>query len=181
MPSRGSLAPPRLSEQGTTVSPVNNVNPVAMPSLHTLERQANLMTDEEQHELIEKGWHPRVIVQLALRGFRPCKPDWMAARFEGASIDRTMGFLRQTSMPHIYITVERDELVEVVLERIDTAIYEAGRQQGHEVLAASFMSFFTRCQRVPPAADMSAIEKRLAAIEARQSDKETTGQGEPKS
>lgn len=132
---------------------------------HHLRRQ-HLMTDDERAELRDLGWHDEVIESLFRRGFRPCKPDYVTARFEGIDISRTMGFLRQTSMPHLYITVANDQEISVVLERIDTAIYEAGREQGHSTLAGDFMRFFEHCKNWKPSPDYNAIEKRLAALEA---------------
>lgn len=138
-----------------------------MASIHDLTRAANLMTAEEQHELLALGWDPRVVLSLAERGFRPCKPDPILARSEGIDIKRTIGFLRQTSMPHLHISVENDPLPHVVLERIDTAIADAHRLKGHEELAGYFMRFFDQCRNWKPSPDLSTLEKRLAALEAK--------------
>lgn len=138
-----------------------------MASMQDIERSANTMTDAECTELIGSGWNTDVVLSLRFRGFRPCKPDYIAARFEGIDIRRTMGFIRQTAHPHLHITVARDELSHVVMERIDTAIYEAGMRIGHESLASSFMSFFERCKHWKPAPDISHLEKRLARLEAK--------------
>lgn len=137
-----------------------------MPSLHTLARTANLMTEDERAELLADGWHPKVIDSLADRGFRPCKPDLIAARSGDFDIHRSLGFLRQTSTPHLYITVAKDELPEVVLERIDSAIFECGHRDGHEHVAGQFMRFFESCKSWQPASDVRVLEKRLAALEA---------------
>ena len=138
-----------------------------MASLHHLARAADVMTAEEQQELLAAGWDSRVVLSLAERGFRPCKPDYVDARFEHADIKRTMGFIRQTSMPHLHITVERDSDLNVVLERIDTAIFEAGRQSGHDSLAGDFQRFFQRCQSRHPGPDLTTFSDRLTAIEAK--------------
>jgi hypothetical protein len=137
-----------------------------MASIYDLIRAANMMTAEERQELLDGGWDPRVILSLEERGFRPCKPDYVAARFEGVDIKRTMGFLRQTSMPHLHITVANDPLPHVVLERIDTAIYEAGRMKGHDTLASDFQRFFQRCQSQHPGPDLAILETRLAKLES---------------
>lgn len=136
-----------------------------MASIHDLQRSANLMTNEERGELLDRGWHPDVIISLYDRGFRPCKPDYILARSEGVDVSRTMGFLRQTSMPHLYITVANDPLPHVVLERIDTAIADASRLRGHEELAGQFMRFFEQCRNWKPSSDLAALECRLSALE----------------
>lgn len=135
-----------------------------MSSMHDMMRAPNLMTDVERAELLAKGWQPEVVDSLQSRGFRPCKPDFIAARFEGASIDRTMGFLRQTRMPHLYITIEKDTLPHVVLERIDNAIHDCGRLHGHESIASSFMSFFERVKQWKPS-NHHDLEARVARLE----------------
>lgn len=136
-----------------------------MPSIYDMTRSEHAMTGEEMTELRESGWHPEVIGSLYSRGFRPCKPDYVAARFEGIDISRTMGFIRQTTHPHLFITVANDLLPHVVLERIDTAIAEAAHLQGHEQLAAQFMRFFDSCKHWKPSPDLSKLEARLSALE----------------
>lgn len=123
------------------------------------------MTDEESTLLQQQGWQTEVIHSLHQRGFRPCRPDYTAARFEGNDMAATLGFIRQTTLPHLHITVEKDTSHRVVLERIDTAIFEAGLSAGHQSLAASFMSFFDRCKKVRVIPDQS-LESRLAKLEA---------------
>lgn len=124
------------------------------------------MTVEERAELIGSGWADVVVDCLALRGFRPCKPDIIAARSGDFDLDGCVGFLRQTRTPHLYITVAKDALPHVVMERIDTAIYECGHRHGHERVASRFMGFFNDCKVWTPSPDLAAIEKRLQALES---------------
>lgn len=131
------------------------------------------MTDAECTELIGSGWKTDVVLSLRFRGFRPCKPDYVAARFEGIDIGRTMGFIRQTALPHLHITITRHESSQTVMERVDTAIFESGMRIGHESLAGLFTRFFESCKTwhlsPAPAALESHIEKlntRLAKLEA---------------
>lgn len=143
-----------------------------MASMHDRMRAENLMTQDEVTELRALGWQLEVIQALQHRGFRPCKPDAIMARSGDFDIHRSMGFLRQTAMPHLYVTVERDELPHVVLERIDSAIYEAGYRSGHETLAGHFMRFFEQCKNWKPMPDVRDLEKRLAELEQRAANKE---------
>ncbi len=137
-----------------------------MSSMHTLIRQKNLMTEPERTELLASGWHPKVVESLADRGFRPCKPDIIAARSGDFDLHNSLGFLRQTATPHLYITIAKDELTEVVMERIDSAIYECGHRHGHEHVAGLFMRFFDQCKHWQPAPSTADLEKRLAVLEA---------------
>lgn len=107
-----------------------------------------------------QGFSPAVIAMLNTADFRP------AGDHKHQDGTTSPAFVRQGSLPQIYITLDPRSSVREVI----TAIFEDGRKQGHEVLAASFMSFYDRCKRIPPAADMSALEKRLAAIEAKQAE-----------
>lgn len=141
MPSRGNSAPRRLSEQGTTVNPVNPVT----------------MTAKDIDECKRQGFSLAVIALLSEAEFLP------AGLHKHQDGTTQPAFVRQGSLPQIYIVLDPRSSVREVI----TAIFEDGRKQGHEGLASAFMSFFTRCQRVPPAADLSALEKRLAAIEAK--------------
>jgi hypothetical protein len=79
-----------------------------MSSMHDITRHANVMTATERDDLIAGGWPVEVIDSLRVRGFRPCKPDIVSARFEGDARD-CIGFLRQTTLPHIQITLERSQ------------------------------------------------------------------------
>jgi len=129
-------------------------------------REPYLMTDEERADLIAQGWQPEVIHSLHQRGFRPCAVDHIEARFNGADPSASCGFLRQSCTPHLFITLTRDTILEVVIEHIDSAIYQAGYKDGHERLAGDFMRFFSACKnhRLPP--DVAAIEARLSRMEA---------------
>jgi hypothetical protein len=67
----------------------------------------------------------------------------------------------------------RDDDVETVLERIDTALFEAGLRVGHEGLAGMFMRFFESCKtwRLSPApvaleTNLLNLTARLAKLEA---------------
>lgn len=143
-----------------------------MPSLHTLARTANLMTQDERAELLADGWHPDVVASLHVRGYRPCKPDVVAARSGDFNFSRCMGFVRQTCMPHLHITVENDPLPHVVMERIDSAIHDASYAMGYEAIGGEFMRFFGLCKNHRPAPGVNDLEKRLAAIEAKLANKE---------
>lgn len=124
------------------------------------------MTADEREELIQDGWQPAIIDELAARGFRPCKPDIVSARFE-SSIGITCGFLRQTSTPHLYITVRQDAFIEVVREQIDTAIYDAGWSAGADHIATFFQRFQDAVKRPRrPSETEASIEQRLAVLES---------------
>ena len=126
------------------------------------------MSPQDLSDCQRQGFHPAVIAILDAADFLP------AGDHKHQDGTTSPAFVRQGSLPHIYITLDpRCDVREVI-----TAIFDAGRQQGHEGLAASFMSFFDRCRRIPPAADVSTLEKRLAVLEARQGDNQTTRQGE---
>ncbi|HBJ86103.1 MAG TPA: hypothetical protein DDZ88_20000 [Verrucomicrobiales bacterium] len=110
---------------------------------------------------------------MRIRGFRPCQPDYIAARFDGTDLKKTLGFIRQTALPHLHITIARDESAQMVMERIDTAILEAGMRIGHESLAGLFMRFFESCKTwqlspAPPAleANVAKLAARLEKLEA---------------
>lgn len=144
-----------------------------MSSISDQLRDSLMMSPEEWEGLVSQGWHLDVVASLRIRGFRPCQPDYVAARFDGIDIKKTMGFIRQTALPHLHITIARDESAQTVMERIDTAILEAGMRIGHESLAGLFMRFFESCKAwhlsPAPAALESQIEKlnaRLAHLEA---------------
>lgn len=137
-----------------------------MASLHDTTRAERMMTADERRELLAAGWQIEVIDSLHLRGFRPCRPDYVAARFDGTDIARTMGFLRQTAVPHLHITLAKSQSLSEVMESIDTAIYESGHRHGHATLAGLFMRFFEQCKSWQPAPDLAVLEKRLTALEA---------------
>ena len=125
------------------------------------------MSDAEITELTREGWPAEIIASLRTRGFRLCETDHIAARFDGADPKKTRGFIRQTALPHLHITVVRDNDVETVLERIDTALFETGLRVGHEGLAGMFTRFFESCKtwRLSPAP--AALETNLTHLEAR--------------
>lgn len=110
-------------------------------SLYHLARQEHLMTEAEREELMAEGWQPQIIDELRDRGFRPCQAERHEAR-----IGVVGGFLRQTVKPHLHITVAKDDFIEVVRERIDTAIYRAGQDDGHDALASEWERFFSRAK-----------------------------------
>lgn len=133
-------------------------------SLYHLARKENLMTDEERAELLADGWQPEIVQELAARGFRPCQPE----RHE-VVIGCVGGFLRQTVKPHLHITVERDEFIEVVRERIDTAIYDAGYDDGHDCLASAFERFTSRAKARRPRLDpeIADLKDEVAKLKAK--------------
>lgn len=133
--------------------------------MHDLMRKPHLMTDEEKQELLQDGWHPDVVASLQVRGYRPCKPDFVAARSGDFNFSRCMGFVRQTCMPHLHITVENDPLPHVVMERIDSAIHDASYAKGYEAIGGEFMRFFNLCKSHPPAPHLADLAKRIAEIE----------------
>ena len=117
------------------------------------------MTHDEQEALIAAGWPPLLIVELKRRGFRESGPD--SARLIVGD-DRTW-FLRQTTLPHIHIGIHKGD----DLEALDTAIHDAALRIGHATLAGRFMHFLDHCKawRPDPAADLTALEARLAKLE----------------
>jgi hypothetical protein len=115
------------------------------------------MTAKDIDECKRQGFSLAVIALLSEAEFLP------AGLHRHPSGTTQPGFVRQGSLPHIYIVLDpRCDVREVI-----TAIYDDGRKQGHEGLAAAFMSFVDRCKRVPPAEDLSEIKKRLAEVEAK--------------
>ena len=130
-------------------------------------RAAHLMTDAEKEDLLAHGWHPIVIESLALRGFRPCKPDFIEQRFEPLDLRHACGFLRQTSLPHLHISITKTAQPAEVMEAIDTAIYEAGQRTGHESLAGDFMRFYNRCKAWRPTPSHDDLITRIQALEAK--------------
>ena len=95
------------------------------------DRNAKLMSRAESYELIAQGWHPRLIDELQARGFRESIPVTHADR------STTPAFLRQTTLPHIHIELEKG----ATLEDLDTAIYEAGEKARHQYLADRYHAF----------------------------------------
>ena len=135
-------------------------------SLSQTKRAADTMTPDGRAELLAKGWRPEVIDSLAVRGFRPCKPDFIAARFDGSDPSRTVGFIRQTCIPHLHITVDNSAEPHEALEAIDTAIFEAGQRWMHGQIAHRWNTFGT-FMRTPNLEDpLASLTARLAALEA---------------
>jgi hypothetical protein len=127
-----------------------------MSSISEQIRAANTMTSSEVDDLIRAGWDIDVIKSLCDRGFREACP---MPQPDGSI---SPSFLRQTALPHLHIVLEKS----AILEDLDTAIHESALRAGHESLASSFMSFFDRCKHWRPAPDLSALEARLAKLEA---------------
>jgi len=126
------------------------------------------MSPQDLSDCQRQGFHPAIIAMLDAADFHP------AGDHKHADGTTSPAFVRQGSLPHIYITLDpRCDVREVI-----TAIFDAGRQQGHEGLAASFMSFFERARRIPPAADLSTLEKRLAALESKSSEQNAESQND---
>ena len=140
-------------------------------TLHDLERQKNLMTAEERQEMLALGWQAAVLDRLFERGFRPCKADPALVRAFDFDPTRCSGWIRQTSMPHLHITVARDESLEVVLERIDAAIYYAGDRAGFSRNAGYFMHFLDQCRAWKPLPDLTSLEARVKQLEEERNDK----------
>jgi hypothetical protein len=138
-----------------------------MSSITDQQRALVSMSDAEITELTREGWPAEIIASLRTRGFRPCEADHIAARFDGADPKKTRGFIRQTALPHLHITLERQGSMREMLERIDTALFEAGLRVGHEGLAGSFMRFVESCKtwRLSPAP--AALETHLVNLTAR--------------
>ena len=133
--------------------------------MHDLTRHANVMTATERDDLIPDGWPVEVIDSLRQRGFRPCKPDIVSARFEGDARD-CIGFLRQTTLPHIQITLERSQDVTSLMEAIDSEIRHDGRKMGMDEATGPFVQFLSLCKNRRPPPDLSALEQRLQKVEA---------------
>jgi len=138
-------------------------------TIYHLARKEHLMTDEDRAELLADGWQPEVIESLARRGFRPCLPDMETLRREHACPGKSAGFVRQTSKPHLYITIQQDPFVEVVLEQIDTAIYREGGDAGHDEIATLFERFVSRAKvrrrREDP--EIAELKREIATLKAR--------------
>jgi hypothetical protein len=136
-------------------------------SITDQQRALVSMSDAEITELTREGWPAEIIASLRTRGFRPCEADHIAARFDGADPKKTRGFIRQTALPHLHLTLERHGTMREMLERIDTALFEAGLRVGHEGLAGMFMRFFESCKtwRLSPAP--AALETHLVNLTAR--------------
>lgn len=135
-----------------------------MPSMHDITRHPHVMTATERDDLIALGWPVEVIDSLRQRGFRPCLPDIVSARFEGDSRD-CLGFLRQTTLPHLQITLEKCGGITELLEAIDSEIWQAGRCFGINEATAPFVRFLDLCKHRKPEPDVSAMEQRLQRLE----------------
>ena len=133
--------------------------------MHDNTRHLNVMTATERDDLIAAGWPVEVIDSLRVRGFRPCKPDIVSARFEGDARD-CIGFLRQTTLPHIQITLERSQDVTILMESIDSEIRQDGRRIGMDEITAPFVQFLNLCKNRRPVHDVMALEQRLQRVEA---------------
>lgn len=118
-------------------------------------RKTRMMTVEERIDLINSGWKEEVINSLSRRGFRECGP------VVNADGTKTPSFLRQTTLPHLHIALEKT----ATLEDVDNAIDEFSRREAHSALAGLFMRFFDQCKAWRPAPDNAALEKRLAVLE----------------
>jgi hypothetical protein len=127
-------------------------------SLSAELRAERLMTCAERDRLLTQGFSAAVIDALAERGYRPCQPPGNPPKQENRC-----GFLRQTTLPHLHLSLCPGD----GLEELDTALYEAGRRDGHDTLASYFMRFFECVKARPAAPDLSTLEQRLAALEAR--------------
>jgi hypothetical protein len=144
-----------------------------MSSITDQQRALVSMSDAEINELLREGWPAEIVFSLKDRGFRPCETDHIAARYDGADPKKTRGFIRQTALPHLHLTLERQGSMREILERIDTALFEAGLRVGHEGLAGMFMRFVESCKtwRLSPApaaleTNLSNLTARLAKLEA---------------
>lgn len=121
-------------------------------SLNDKKREKLIMPEIERQGLLDAGWKLEVVTALHARGFREVMPDVNA---DGTQTPR---FLRQTQLPHLLIRLEKGD----TLEDLDSAIFEAGRRDGHESLASGFMSFFDRVKNWK---SQTSLESRLAKLE----------------
>lgn len=115
---------------------------------------------QDKEFLRHEGFSAAMIEELERRHFKPCQPP---ERITCPSKVTRYGFLRQTTLPHLHISLTPYDTP----ESLDTAIYEAGRRDGHDLLGGFFMRFFDAVKNRPAAVDLATLETRLATLEAR--------------
>lgn len=131
------------------------------------------MSCEDRQQLLKAGFKEAMIEELDRRHFKPCRlpkdtlPPSKVTRY---------GFLRQTTLPHLHISLTPYDTP----ESLDTAIYDAGRRDGHDLLGMAFMRFFDAVKNRHAAVDLTTLETRLAALEARAAELQTTENSEPR-
>jgi len=115
------------------------------------------MNDEERDALLQQGFSAPVVELLKRLLFRPAGHVTLT---HGLKVPR---FLRQAVLPHVEIALDRHaEMHDLV-----TAIFDAGRHDGHAALAALFNSFTDRARSKHAAPAAADLERRVAELEAK--------------
>lgn len=118
------------------------------------------MSCEDRQQLLDLGFSAAMIEELDRRHFKPC-------RLPKDSLPPSKvphhGFLRQTTLPHLHIALTPYDTP----ESLDTALYDAGRRDGHDLLGGFFMRFFDAVKNRPSIVDLADVVQRLTALEAR--------------
>lgn len=123
-------------------------------SLSEKERSARMMNLQERLALLDAGWPAPLIDSLRERGFREAG----GLRHDDGSTSPS--FLRQTTLPHLHIAVEKT----TTLEELDTAIFDAGMQHEREMARMKWDQFFRHITS-PRTSSALSLECRLAKLE----------------
>lgn len=134
-----------------------------MSSMSDKVRASLTMTSEEVHELIEHGYNMDLVESLQKRGFREACPMQQP---DGST---TPSFLRQTSLPHLHIALEKS----ATLEDLDTAIHDHAYRLGYQALADLWHRFTNSVKSWHRPQRTDNLEERLARLEARLSNTES--------
>jgi hypothetical protein len=114
----------------------------------------------DRERLLKAGFNEAIIEELDRRHYRPCQPP---ERTVTPGLPTRYGFLRQGNLPHLHIALTTDDTI----DNLDTAIYEAGRRDGHDFLAGLFVRALDAVRNRPAAPDLSTVLQRLATLESR--------------
>jgi hypothetical protein len=127
-----------------------------MSSISDKQRSLVTMKAAEVDDLIRAGWDIQVIQSLCDRGFRESCP---MPHEDGST---SPSFLRQTTLPHLHIVLEKS----ATLEDLDTAIYDAGQQSRHQYLADQWHRFTDVMKAWHRPQKSTDLEARLTKLEA---------------
>lgn len=127
-----------------------------MSSISDQLRAARTMTADEVHDLIKRGYAIGLVESLQKRGFREACPMQQP---DGST---TPSFLRQTSLPHLHIALEKS----ATLEDLDTAIHDHAYRLGYQSLADLWHRFTESVKSWHRPQKQTDLEARLARLES---------------